>query len=128
MLRAVGMSRLVLVAVWLCVGLATAVGQPAQGWAKTHYHWVQLVEGKQVAGQWLPGVSVRAIVDDQDGCPPLYATPEMKKEQLLFTLTERPKQGSVATGKGFAEIKVCEHLLQPEDPLLQKFTTGYLKR
>lgn len=113
-----------------CFFIATLlmVGLPADGWSKTHYHWVQLVAGKQQAGRWLPGVSVRAIVDAQDGCPALYATAEMKKGNLLFTLTERAKQGSVAKGKEFAEIKVCEHLLQPDDPLLQQFTTGYLKQ
>lgn len=117
------------VSLLLFIGFFLGVAlMPVSGWSKTYYHWVQLVEGKPVAGRWLPGVSVRAIVEAEDACPILYATAEMKKGDPLFTLTERAKQGSVAKGKGFAEIKVCEHQMQPDDPLLQRFTTGYLKR
>ncbi|MEO5349202.1 MAG: metallophosphoesterase [Magnetococcus sp. YQC-3] len=108
------------------LALSSGFVLPAAGWSKTHYHWVQLVAGKPQGGALLPGVSVRAIVDHADGCPALYATAEMKKGSELFPLQERPKQGEVAKGKRFAEIKVCEHLLQPDDKLLQTFTTGYL--
>ncbi|MEO5340801.1 MAG: metallophosphoesterase [Magnetococcus sp. MYC-9] len=112
--------------VGLIIGLLLGLGVPAEGWAKTHYHWVQLIEGKKQGELFLPRVSVRAIVDQTESCPTLYATADTKKGKELFTLKERPKQGEVAKGNRFATIKVCEHVLQPDDKLLQGFTTGYL--
>ncbi|MEO5362826.1 MAG: hypothetical protein H7838_04295 [Magnetococcus sp. DMHC-8] len=106
--------------------MALWVGTPATGWARTHYHWVQLVAGQHKNGHWLPGVSVRAVVDQKDACPSLFAKPEMKKNDALFALTERPKRGAVARGDQFADIKMCEHTLPPDDKLLEKFTTAYL--
>ncbi|MBF0161070.1 MAG: metallophosphoesterase [Magnetococcales bacterium] len=99
---------------------------PAEGWSAIHYHWVQLIEGKQHKGRFLPKVSVRAIVDHKEECPDLYATTDLKKDKILFSMKKRHKQGALDKENRFAEIKVCEHTLQPDDKLLQTFTTGYL--
>jgi hypothetical protein len=95
---------------------------PWEAMAAVQYQWVQLQPGKQVGTQWLPNISVRAIVDAQDACPTLFD----ESAKPLFVLTERVKKGEVASGTLFKQIKVCEKNIPADDNLLKLWHVGYL--
>ncbi|MBF0095744.1 MAG: metallophosphoesterase [Magnetococcales bacterium] len=106
----------------LPLSLFSVLMVPLDSMATVHYHWVQLQPGKQVGKQWLPNVSVRAIVAAQDACPTLFDD----AAKPLFTLTERAKKGTVASGTLFNQIKVCEKNIAADDKLLKEWHVGYL--
>lgn len=105
------------------LALSALVAAPIEVLAKTHFHWVQLIQGPDQEELFRPSVMVRAVVDKNDDCSAIYAKKKMRK--VLAQMVERYR--IPALSDGFSEIKVCEAYFGPEFDQVSKFSTVYLK-
>ena len=108
---------------FLLLALSALVTAPMEALAKTHFHWVQLIQGPDQVELFRPSVMVRSVIDKKDDCSAIYDSKKMKT--VLAQMVERYRIPTLSDG--FSEIKVCEAYFGPEFEQVSKFSTVYIK-